>query len=183
MKGVVFTELLEMVEARFSLGVVDRVITRAAPASGAQYTSVGTYPSGELMSLLAALSHETSTPVPTLVREFGSHLFRRFAVAHPTFFHSAPTAFALLSSVEGYIHVEVKKLYPDAELPSILCVPEGADRLVLTYRSPRGLADLAEGLITACIEHYGERVTTARHDLSDGRGEIVRFDLVRTSAA
>jgi hypothetical protein len=182
MKGVVFTELLEMVEARFSLGVVDRMITRAAPASGAHYTSVGTYPSAELMGLVAALSAETSIPAPALVKQFGGHLLRRFTQSHSTFFESAPTAFALLASVEGYIHVEVKKLYPDAELPSILCVPEGPDHMLLTYRSPRCLADLAEGLIAACVEHYAEHVTIAREDLSEGSGAVVRFTLTRTSA-
>ena len=60
MKGVVFTELLEMVEARFSLGVVDTIITRSAPASGAHYTSVGTYPSEELVALVRELSAVTA---------------------------------------------------------------------------------------------------------------------------
>jgi hypothetical protein len=179
MKGVVFTELLEMVEARFSLAVVDAIITRAAPGSGAQYTSVGTYPAEELVALVRELSAQTSTPVPALLREFGAHLLRRFLVVHPKFFEGAPTAFALLSSVDGYIHVEVRKLYPDAELPQILCVPAGPDVLVLTYRSPRRFADLAEGLITATLDHYGERATIAREDLSQGRGEVVRFTVTR----
>jgi len=183
MKGVVFTELLEMAEARFSLAVVDRMIRRAAPASGGQYTSVGTYPTAELAGLLAELSAETGVAVPVLLKDFGGHLLRRFVQGHPAFFQSAPTAFALLSSVEGYIHVEVKKLYPDAELPSIVCAPEGPDKMVVTYRSPRRLADLAEGLITACAEHYQERIALAREDISDGKGEVVRFTLSRVDAS
>ena len=180
MKGVVFTELLEMVEARFSLAVVDTIITRSAPASGAHYTSVGTYPSEELVALVRELSALTEVPVPTLLTEFGAHLLRRFAKGHPQFFESAPSAFALLSSVEDYIHVEVRKLYADAELPQILCEPLGPDRLVLTYRSPRCFADLAEGLIRETLEHYGERARLERADLSDGRGEVVRFTVTRT---
>lgn len=183
MKGVVFSEFLEMAEARFSLGVVDKMITSAAPASGAQYTTVGTYPPGELVALLTELSKQTGVAVPALLKDFGAHLLRRFTQTHPGFFAASSTAFAFLSSVEGYIHVEVKKLYPDAELPSILCMPDGPDKLVLTYRSPRRLADLAEGLITACVEHYGEHVALAREDLSAGRGEVVRFTLTRAKAA
>jgi hypothetical protein len=183
MKGVVFTELLEMAEARFSLAVVDKVITNARPASGGQYTSVGTYPTDELVRLVAELSAQTGVAVPVLLKEFGGHLLRRFTQTHPGFFDAASTAFAFLSSVEGYIHVEVKKLYPDAELPSIVCVPEGADKLVVTYRSPRRLADLAEGLIAACVEHYRERIALYREDLSAGRGEVVRFTLTRAKAA
>ncbi len=183
MKGVVFTELLEMAEARFSLAVVDSMITQAAPASGGQYTSVGTYPLEELVALVSELSALTGLAVPALLKDFGGHLLRRFAQGHPAFFQGAPTTFALLSSVEGYIHVEVRKLYADAQLPSILCVPQGPNKLIVTYRSPRRLADLAEGLITACAEHYGERITLAREDLSDGKGEVVRFTLSRVMAS
>ena len=76
----------------------------------------------------------------------------------------------------------MRKLYADAELPQILCVPEGPDRLVLTYRSPRRFADLAEGLIKATLAHYGERATLERVDLSEGRGDVVRFTITRIHA-
>jgi hypothetical protein len=179
MKGVVFTEFLEMAEARFSLRVVDQVITVASPASGGVYTSVGTYPHQELVALLMELSRQTSIGPADLLKEFGAHLLQRFVETQPAFFAAAADAFALLKSVEGHIHVEVRKLYPDAELPSIVCSDDGPGRLILVYRSPRGLADLAEGLITGCAKHYGEVLTLQRDDLSAGKGEVVRFTLSR----
>lgn len=183
MKGVVFTEFLEMAEARFSLRVLDAVLTAVSPASGGQYTSVGTYPHEELVALLMALSKQTGTPPGALLKDFGAHLFARFFETHPAFFAGVRDAFALLKSVEGYIHVEVKKLYPDAELPSLVCKDDGPGRLLLTYRSPRRLADLAEGLITACAQHYGQQLTLEREDLSAGKGEVVRFTLTRPAAS
>jgi hypothetical protein len=183
MKGVVFTEFLEMAEARFSLRVVDRVLSAANPASRGHYTSVGTYPSGELVSILAELSNETGIAANQLLKDFGEHLFGRFAVGHPAFFAEVTDAFGLLKSVEGYIHVEVRKLYPEAELPTLECSDDGLDRLVLIYRSPRRLADLAEGLIQACGKHFGEPLTVAREDLSEGTGELVRFTLCRHAAS
>jgi len=179
MKGVVFTEFLEMAEARFSLRVVDRVLTEVSPPSGGQYTAVGTYPHGELVALLLELSKETGISPQALLEAFGAHLFGRFVEQQPAFFASAPDAFALLRSVEGHIHVEVKKLYPDAELPSLVCSDDGPNRMILTYRSPRRLADLAEGLIRACAKHYGEDLALERDDLSGGKGEVVRFTLTR----
>lgn len=181
MKGVVFTELLEMTEARFSLRVLDRVLSAANPASRGQYTSVGTYPHEELFSILMELSRETGIAPAELLKDFGAHLFGRFVAGHPSFFAGVKDAFALLKSVEGYIHVEVRKLYPDAELPSLLCSDDGPGRLVLIYRSPRRLADLAEGLIEACAKHFGETLTLEREDLSAGNGEVVRFALCRVS--
>lgn len=171
-----------MAEARFSLRVVDRVLTEVSPPSGGQYTAVGTYPSSELAALLMALSRETGTAPKALLGDFGAHLFARFVETQPGFFASAPDAFALLRSVEGHIHVEVKKLYPDAELPSLVCSDDGPNRLILMYRSPRRLADLAEGLIDACAKHYRQELEVEREDLSEGKGEVVRFTLTRRAA-
>jgi len=178
-KGIVFTEFLEMTEERFSLGVVDQILRNAAPASGGQYTSVGTYPPSELVAMLGELSTHTGIDASALLKQFGAHLLRRFVQGYPQFFADAKTSFELLASVEDVIHVEVKKLYPDAELPSIVCEAQGKDGMLITYKSPRRLADLAEGLITACAEHYGDRVALRRDDLSGGSGEVVRFTLVR----
>jgi hypothetical protein len=178
MKGIVFTEFLEMAEERFSLSVVDAVLERAAPASGGIYTAVGTYPAGELVGLLMELAQQTNIPASNLLKEFGGHLLRRFVQTQPEFFSDARSTLKLLQSVEGYIHVEVKKLYPDAELPSFECHSEGEGKLTMIYRSPRGLADLAEGLMAECALHYGERVSIAREDLSGGKGQHVRFSLV-----
>lgn len=43
MKGVVFTEFIEMVEGRFGLAMVDRIIEAAQLPSSGVYTAVGTY--------------------------------------------------------------------------------------------------------------------------------------------
>ena len=42
MKGLVFTEFLEMVESKWGLATVDRVIQGAALPNNGAYTSVGT---------------------------------------------------------------------------------------------------------------------------------------------
>ncbi len=183
MKGVVFTEFLEMVEERFSLEVADAVIRRADVPSGGSYTAVGTYPPAEMVRLVGALSQETGTSAPDLLRAFGKHLLGRFAAGYPQFFAGVPSTFAFLENVERYIHVEVKKLYPDAELPTFECDASVAGELTMIYRSPRCLSDLAEGLMSGCAEHFGETIAIAREDLSAGRGEVVRFVLTRGAAA
>ena len=179
MKGVVFTEFLEMAEDRFSLGVVDSVLRATAPASGGVYTAVGTYPVEELVGLLVELSKQTGLPVPVLLKEFGGHMLRRFVQWYPEFFADARSSFDVLQNVEGHIHVEVRKLYPDAELPTFECNNEGDSTLLVTYRSPRRLADLAEGLMQACAEHFGEQVSITREELGPHPGEHVRFRLER----
>lgn len=182
MKGVVFTELLEMVEERYSLDVVDRILERAQLASGGVYTAVGTYPHDEMVRLLRELSAETGAQPPELLRVFGRHLFRRFVTGFPYFLRPSDTALAFLERVEGVIHVEVKKLYPEAELPK-LDTERSGDRLTMIYRSPRRLSALAEGLIYGCAEHFGELITVETEDLSNGKGDVVRFTITKRAAA
>jgi hypothetical protein len=183
MKGVVFTEFLEFVEEQMSPEMADRVVERADPASGGAYTGVGTYDYTEMLDLVTALSEETGQPAADLVRTFGEHLFARFSESHPEFFAGIDGAFELLQNVEDYIHVEVRKLYPDAELPTLACEFPRDGQMHMTYRSGRPFADLAEGLIHGCISHFGEPVAVEREDWAAGdeAGTAARFTLTRQS--
>jgi len=177
MKGMVFTEFLEMAESRHSADYVDAIIQEAALPNDGAYTSVGTYPAAEMGCLLKAYSRRSGLAPSAILQSFGEHLYGRFREQYPAFFSAAPEPLAFLESVDGYIHVGVRKLYPDAELPSFQCHRPNSDTLVMLYQSSRGLADLAEGLIRACLAGAGSRHTLEREDLSGGAGTTVRFTI------
>jgi len=177
MKGMVFTSFLEMVENKFSLEVADHIIEKADLPSGGSYTSVGTYDHGEMISLVVQLSGKTGIPVADLVKVFGEYLFGQLVSMYPQFLEANPTAFDLLQKVDSYIHVEVRKLYPDAELPGFTYDTSVPGELRMTYRSSRPFADLAEGLILGCVAHYGEPIDIAREDVTDSAGTSAHFTL------
>lgn len=179
MKGIVFTEFLEMVEQQFGLPMADRIIEAAQLVNDGAYTAVGTYDHHELLSLVKALSEETGTAAPKLVELFGEYLFERFTIAFPAFIEGSDSALAFLLGVDRYIHVEVRKLYPDAELPTFTYECNTPDKLIMTYQSRRPLADLAEGLIRGCISHYGDNISLARKDLHTGDFFQTQFTLTR----
>lgn len=168
MKGVVFTEFLGMVERSHGLDMVDALIDTTNPASGGVYVSTGTYNHAELVAMLVEFSRRTETPVPRLLNTFGRVLFGRFVESFPAFFAGKTSALDFLRSVEGYIHVEVRKLYRDAELPSFECRDLGDGSMVMHYRSTRHLEDLAQGLIEACCEHFGRPIAVSREPATDG---------------
>jgi hypothetical protein len=173
MKGMVFTEFLEMVEVKFSPEMVDDIIDDSVLASGGAYTAVGTYDHQEMVQLVTALSQRSALPVTDLMHVFGEHLLGRFYAMHPDFFSEIRSSLDFLEGIETYIHTEVRKLYPDAQLPQFECV-RSADGLQMVYRSPRHFGDLAEGLIRGAIAHFGDQVDMARHQQADGS---VLFDL------
>jgi hypothetical protein len=175
MKGVVFTEFLDMVEDTFSADVVDDIIEGAALPSGGVYTAVGTYPHAELGKLVIQLSQRTGAKVPELLRAYGRHLFGRFLAGYPIFFKDVRDSFGFLQTIEGLVHVEVRKLYPDAELPSFESTQVAPNRMEMIYRSPRCLGDFAQGLMEGCFAHFNQKVQITRIDEAQGR--VVRFDL------
>ena len=182
MKGIVFTELLELVEDQFGLEVADTILERSKLQSGGIYTAVGTYDHNEVLELVTQLSQATGAEIGELVAVFGEYLFGRLAAGHPSFFESLDDTFQLLENVEGYIHVEVRKLYEGAELPTIETERPEANQLIVTYQSTRPFAQLALGLIKGCIAHFGEEITIECEDVSAGAQTSMRFHLRRGSA-
>lgn len=164
MKGIVFTEFLELVETKFGLEVVDHIIEDSDLPSGGAYTSVGTYDYQELLGLVVSLSQHTKMPVSTLVHAFGKHLFGQFVAAYPAMVEHIHSTADFIDKVEGLIHVEVRKLYPDARLPTIDFKPIDDHNAEVRYRSERPFADLAIGLMEACAEHFGEELNLERID-------------------
>ncbi|MCA9267556.1 MAG: heme NO-binding domain-containing protein [Planctomycetales bacterium] len=167
MKGVIFTEFAEMVEQSWSPELWDDVLDSLRLDSDGAYTAVGNYDYRELAAIVEELSHRTGVDRDGLHFQFGKHLLRRFADKFPEFFDH-PDAFSFLETVDGRIHVEVLKLYPDAAPPDIATTRVDADTLLLGYESKRSLADFAHGMIQAAVEHFGGGVEVVRRPTPHG---------------
>ncbi len=157
MKGIVFTLLNEMVEEQFGLEAWDQLITQSG--SDGLYISTETYTDEELMRLVATASEMTGIAVNDLVRAFGTYMFPHFYAKYPVFFKPDMTLKSFLLTVDRVIHVEVRKLYPDAGLPNFDYKDENDNELTMIYSSPRKLCALAEGLIAGAAKHFGTQYT------------------------
>lgn len=168
MKGLMFTEFIEWVEETWSPDLSDRMLDRCPRlTNGGAYTAVGTYPHEDMLELFGALSAETDQPASDLVKSFGRAAFASLARAHPKTVGTLTSSFQVLSSLEQHIHPEVRKLYPDAEVPNFEAFEQGGI-LELTYRSSRPFADLAEGLIEGCGTWFEELLHIDRRENLDG---------------
>lgn len=167
-----------MVEQQSGYALVDSLLLTADLPSGGAYTSAGTYPSCEMANLVTLLSQRTNRTVPDVLREFGRYLFQTFVIGYQHFIVAAPDAFSFLSSVHDYIHVEVKKLYKDAELPHFTIERPDSHTLRMVYESNRKMADLAYGLIEGTLAHYGESARITQRALTDD-GSKVEFLIVK----
>jgi len=179
MKGIVFTEFLDLVEEKFGYETVDQIITDSNLESKGIYTAVGTYPHSEIVSLLTNLSDKVKIAPEVLLKEFGKYLFDTFLKTYPQFFDQADGAFQFLHSIDKHIHVEVLKLYPDAALPKFES-EEKDGVMTLIYKSERKMSGLAEGLIEKSIIHYKENCTIERKDI-EADGSVVEFTVKKVN--
>jgi hypothetical protein len=176
MKGIVFTEFLEFVGASRGEDLVDDMIAEAGLVESA-YTAVGTYDFAELAKLLGAYCSLTGEPASRALNGFGRHLCLVFQAKFPEVFTACDGLLDFLRSVDGHIHVEVKKLYPDAELPRFEEIEREPKRLVLDYISCRPLSDLAIGLIEGAAEYYREKVAIVVKTVETDAGARQRFEI------
>jgi hypothetical protein len=178
MKGVVFTEFMTMVEDVFSPETLDLIIERSELPNHGAYTSVGTYDHQEIVRMTVNLSEHLNIPVPDLLESFGRFLFVRFTEMFPAFFKEPQHAFDFLKKVDLYIHVEVKKLYPDAELPRFYYEQTDEQSLVLYYVSSRHLQDLAIGLIKGCLDYYQNPAVISHEATTYEKNEATKITIV-----
>jgi len=178
MKGIIFTEFLEMVESKFGLEIVDEIIEQSNLSSEGIYTSVGTYEFNEMVSLITQLSSKVNISVDDLLYTFGLYLFDSLGKAHPEVIQSYNSPLALLYSIEDHIHVHVKKLYQDAELPTFKILEKTDTSISMIYASSRGLYKLAHGLMQKSFEHFNESAEVSIELLKED-GTEVKFDIVQ----
>lgn len=157
MKGIVFTELLTMAEEVLGEEAVDEMLDGLDLSSGGVFTGVGFYPCSDLVAIVGALCPRTGQSAEALQKAFGGWMLGYFSRNYREVFDGKPGPLEMLESVHGEIHVEVRKLYPDAELPAFETQRPGPGHLRMTYHSERPLTAFCHGLIEACVAHYGAR--------------------------
>jgi hypothetical protein len=136
-----------------------------------------------MLAMVGALSEQSGIPASDLCKVFGEWLFPKLARNFEFAVRSHTDAFAFLSSLDGLIHVEVQKLYPQAELPSVPVTRMDDRELVMEYRSKRPFADVAEGLLRGTLAWFGERAELRREPLDDDTSRSARFRIVRKAVA
>lgn len=153
MKGVIFSLFNKLVEQKFGLETWDQLLEKVHPASDGVYTTGDSYPDTELFALIGELSKETKIKPDDLILEFGKYMIPAMANNYPVFFQGLDFKQFILN-VDGVIHVEVRKLFPDVKLPKITYEKPSPNKIILIYKSDRHLCRLAEGLIDGAAIYF-----------------------------
>ena len=177
MKGIIFTEFLEMIEDKYGLEMVDTILGESELKSNGIYTSVGTYDFVEMTQLLESLSNNTSISIDDLLLVYGEYFFNRLRESYPDLLAIYNTPIELLASIENHIHVEVLKIYPKAELPFFEVKEKKIDSLILIYNSSRAMHHFALGLMNETFKYFNTSATITLRKIKDD-GTKVEFTVM-----
>lgn len=156
MKGVVFNLLEQVVVASLGDDAWDHLLADAN-LKGA-YSSLGSYPDRDMQALVQVLASAQQKSEQEVLQWFGRAAMPLLFQRYPRFFAAHTEVRAFVLSVNEFIHPEVRKIYPGAEVPRFVFRQEGDDGLLMEYRSPRKLCALAHGFIEGAADHYQEAV-------------------------
>lgn len=174
MKGIVFTEFLELVEEKFGLEMVDNIITNSTLESEGIYTAVGTYSFSEMLQLLTHLRENTGISIDNLLLVYAEHFFSVIENSYPGLLATYKDPIEMISSIENHIHVEVRKIYPDAELPTFEVVEKTENSLIMIYTSSRAMHHFGLGLMNKTFAHFNSTATIDLQKIKED-GTEVRF--------
>ncbi len=174
MKGIVFTEFLDLVEDKFGLEMVDKIITQSELESEGVYTAIGTYRFSEMLQLLQNLSANTGISTDDLLLVYAEHFFSVLEDSYPGLLATYKDPIEMISSIENHIHIEVRKIYPDAELPTFIVAEKTENSLIMIYKSSRAMHHFGLGLMNKTFEHFNSTAKIVLEKIKDD-GTEVRF--------
>ncbi|MCF2950431.1 heme NO-binding domain-containing protein [Paraglaciecola aquimarina] len=164
MKGIVFVKFNEFVEELWGEEFWDELLDEAELTSEGAYTTVGSYDDQELFSLITLIVEKKSISSKDAQFAFGKWVFKELYNAAPPGVHDFKDVFEFLHAVQDFIHIEVKKLNPDALLPEFEFLSESATQLSFHYQSPRKLCYFCEGLVRGLAEHTEQKVIVTQSE-------------------
>ena len=131
-----------------------------------------------MVQLIIELQKKTNVPIGVLLSTYGQYLFPKLVESHPDLLNGITGTFELLMNVDGLIHSEVRKLYPEANPPQIKGEEIDEYTMKVRYHSHRSMGDVAVGLMQGCAAYFGE---TLEIEKLEDEGESVLFLVKRVT--
>jgi predicted hydrocarbon binding protein len=118
------------------------------------YLPVNTYPDQELGALVMATAEVTDRRVSHVLEAFGWSVASNLLETYGDRLDPAWSAFDVVARAETDVHEVLRSHNENLDPPNLVCHREGTSRVVVEYRSDRGLCPLAKGLIRGIGDYY-----------------------------
>lgn len=182
MKGVIFNLLERFIVDGWGDAVYEEILAGCPLHTQGVYVGPATYPDADLFAIVGKACERLGLPAATALHAFGRYLAPRLAARVPGLVAGHAHPKTLLQAIDSVIHVEVRKLFKDAQPPRLTWTDPGPDELVLHYASARPLCGLVGGLIEGTGELFSVPLTQTQVRCRDDGAATCDFE-VRFGAA
>lgn len=160
MKGVIFNLLEDFVTTTWGEVAYEEILARCPVHTRGPHVGPSTYPDADLMAIVGAACARLGVTTDQALHAFGAFATAPLIARLPRELIPFDHPRDLLKAVDDVIHLEVRKLFRDAEPPRITHHDDGdPDRLTLYYASRRQLCPLLTGLLDGAARHYMVPIT------------------------
>ena len=159
MQGSIFTAFSDMIIEKMGMEQWNELLDKTDPESKGMYTSGEQYEDSELVNMVILLSEKTGAKPEDLIQAFGEYLFDSLYQNCPTDLSEIKTLREFLLSIHSVIHVEVKRLHPNAYLPVFEYEDGEGNDLIMYYSSKRKLCHASVGLIYGAAKQFKETIS------------------------
>jgi hypothetical protein len=188
MKGIIFTEFLDLVEERFGLEMVDKIICQSRLESEGIYTSIGTYSFYEFLQLLHNLSKNNSISIINLLRVYATQIFSAMDTIHPDMLKSYNDSIEMIAAMNQHIekifttkdasHEQLLKAKSFSPLPQFIVKEKTKNSLIINYKSQRRMEHFWLGLMHEMFQHFDETATIVLEKVKKD-GSEVKFTITK----
>ena len=158
MKGIIFKAFESFVTENWGDQFYEDLLDASELQSDGAFVGPGTYPDEDLFALVGTAIARLNISLDDALKAFGRYAFDKLAGTAPQFVDGIDDAKAFLATVDSVIHVEVRKLYPQANTPSVILQDTGPNQATLIYESDRQICPLMVGLVEGMADYFSTKI-------------------------
>lgn len=129
------------------------------------------------MAVVTKTTEKLGITLTEALHSFGRFCFPKFAKKYPNLVTPYKNPKEFLKSVHSMVHIEVKKLYRDAEPPDFFYKEPADNRLIIEYSSKRKLCHFMEGLIDGVADYFKSPIKYKQTSCTLNGNKTCEFDL------
>ncbi|ESP94569.1 MULTISPECIES: heme NO-binding domain-containing protein [Pseudoalteromonas] len=155
MKGHIFILLEEFVSEVAGEALLYDALEACSFDTSTGFVRTENYPDEQLIELVDTVIKKAGISLEKAHFDFGKWLYPRLSGLLPKQFTDYAHPAYVLKQLDDLHHVELKKLYPDAQPPKFQYCALSPIEANLIYTSPRRMFDLVEGVLAGMAQFYG----------------------------
>ena len=154
MKGIIINITENFITDNYGEEIFDQIMSSCNLKTEDPFVSPGTYPDSDLFEIVVNASKKLEITIEVFLKKLGHFAFAKLAERHPSFLEGYDHPKIFLQTVDSVIHMEVRKLYQDSQLPVFQYSDPSKDELIITYFSKRKLYPFLEGMINGVSDFF-----------------------------